>query len=141
MSDAFESPEAVEVAFYHAFAEVDLEAMGRVWSEAHPVACIHPGGGLLVGRQGVMQSWAEILSGSAPPRLQQRLVGRMDSPGIRVHLVEELIQPGADPEAPASRVIATNVYAREEDGWRMTLHHASLPMMAPRNKAAERQLH
>ena len=141
MSDAFDSPEAAESAFYLAFASVDPDAMGRVWSDAHPVACIHPGGGLLVGRQAVLQSWIEILSGSSPPRLEQRLIGRMDAPGLRVHLVEETIRPGSDPNASPSLVISTNVYAREAGGWRMTLHHASLPMMPRRRKDTGRRLH
>lgn len=141
MAASHDSPEAAEAAFYLAFARVDLDLMKTVWSSAHPVACIHPGGGPRLGRQAVIQSWAEIFSGTHPPRLEQRLIGRMESPGLRVHLVEELIRSATDPDAAPSLVVATNVYARDEDGWRMTLHHASLPMVPARDKGAERQLH
>jgi hypothetical protein len=40
-------------------------------------------------------------------------------------------------------VLATNVYRREGEGWRLQLHHASLPMVRPQEGAQkpERQLH
>ena len=37
--------------------------------------------------------------------------------------------------------MATNVYRRDEEGWRMVVHHASLPLMTSRRKRATRQVH
>lgn len=145
MSPGFDSPEAAEAAFYGAFAATDLGAMAQVWVEGETAVCVHPGGGLLEGKDAVMQSWSEILTGAAPPRIEYRLISRIEAADLRVHLVEERIQAGADPAATPSLVIATNVYARHAEGWRLSVHHASLPLMPPRSaKGAEgsaRRLH
>lgn len=142
MTTAFESPDAAEAAFYDAFAATDLDAMAQVWLEGETAACVHPGGALLVGKAAVMQSWAEILTGATPPRIEYRLLNRILSADIQIHLVEERIQAGGDPESATGLVIATNVYARGPQGWRLSLHHASLPLM-PRRAAegSERRLH
>ena len=41
-------------AFYLAFADRDMEAMETTWSATTPVACIHPGWGVLTGRDEVL---------------------------------------------------------------------------------------
>jgi ketosteroid isomerase-like protein len=142
MSPGFESPEAAEAAFYGAFAATDLGAMAQVWLEGVGAICVHPGGALLLGKDAVMQSWSEILTGAAPPRIEYRLLSRIEVADLRVHLVEERIQAGGDPESAAGLVIATNVYARGPQGWRLSLHHASLPLMPRRAvEGSERRLH
>ena len=50
------------LAFYAAFAERDLEAMGELWASDADVACMHPGWPVLEGRDAVMESWSRILS-------------------------------------------------------------------------------
>jgi hypothetical protein len=121
----FEDASAAEAAFYSAFAEVDIEVMDRVWARRVEVLCVHPGGSLLRGRPAVMQSWMEIFSGTQPPRVEYRLLGRF----------------GRNAEAP-NRVLATNVYTREEGSWRMVEHHASLPLVERSGgRRDERQLH
>lgn len=134
--------EAAEAAFYGAFAATDLAAMAGIWSSSHPVVCVHPGGEPLMGREAVMQSWAEILTGVAPPRISHQLIERHAGPDLEVRIVEERIQAGGQPAGPENRVIATNVYVREDGGWRLSVHHASLPLMKPRRgEDGERRLH
>lgn len=138
----YENASAVEAAFYSAFASVDIEVMDQVWARRVEPLCVHPGGDLLRGRIAVMESWMEIFSGTAPPRIEHRLLGHYTSGDLAVHLVEELIQPsGRTAEAP-NRVLATNVYTREEGSWRLVEHHASLPLVEQRRgRRDERQLH
>lgn len=137
-----QTPDSAEAAFYAAFAATDLRAMGRVWEDGADVACIHPGGQLLQGKLAVMQSWADILSGVSPPRIDYRPLNRISAPDLEIHLVEESIRAGADPGAAPSRVIATNVYARGASGWRLRLHHASLPLMTrPGTSGPAQKLH
>lgn len=131
-----------EAAFYTAFATIDLAAMEAVWLDSAEIVCVHPGGGLLRGRVEVMQSWAEILTGAAPPSIECRLIQRLSAGDQEVHIVEELIRAGGDSAAVPNRVIATNAYQRGADGWRMLLHHASLPLMVKRREPESgRQLH
>jgi ketosteroid isomerase-like protein len=139
---AFESADAAEAAFYAAFTALDLEGMERVWSDGESAVCVHPGGDLLPGKSAVMQSWTEILSGVAPPRVEYRVLQRTESPGLAVHLVEESIRAGGDSKAEANRVLATNIYVQGPGGWRLAGHHASLPIMSPRRERGEgRRLH
>jgi hypothetical protein len=131
-----------EAAFYAAFATIDLAAMGAVWLDSPEILCVHPGGGLLRGPAEVMQSWAEILTGVTPPSIEIRLIQRLSANDQEIHVVEELIRAGGDAAAAPNRVIATNVYQRGPDGWRMLLHHASLPLMIKRREPESgRQLH
>lgn len=139
----FATPEQAEAAFYRAFETLDLVLMQRVWGAGAKVACLHPGGDLLVGAPAVLDSWRQILQGARPPSLVFSLLQAQGDAAVRVHLVEEMISPSGDAEADSTRVLATNVYRREGEGWRLQLHHASLPMVRPHVSAEEpqRQLH
>ncbi len=142
MSEVFESAEAAEAAFYSAFSATDVDAMDQVWRNGDDTVCIHPGGGLLRGKAEVMQSWAEILNGATPPRIEYRLLSVIEAPSVRVHLVEELIRTGGQPDAKPNRVVATNVYIRESGSWWLSTHHASLPLLARSGvEGRGRQLH
>jgi len=120
----FTSAKDVEAAFYDALARSDLEAMMAVWSEDEEVLCIHPGGPRVQGLAAVRESWRELFAGG--PRLDVRV-----SQGIiqnfmmvAVHSVLEFVTlEGDDQLGPP--MIATNVYSRGPDGWRMVVHHAS----------------
>jgi ketosteroid isomerase-like protein len=137
-----ESPTAVEDAFYDAFARLDLILMSALWLDGDKAVCIHPGGGLLRGKEAVLASWREIFNGSQPPRVEHRLIDTYESDDLVVRLVEERIRPRGGASEQASRVIATNVYVRDRDVWYLAEHHASLPMVE-KNVAplGERRLH
>jgi ketosteroid isomerase-like protein len=126
---AFETPEAAEDAFYRAFAATDLTAMAGVWNNGDDARCIHPGGDLLSGAAAVLGSWREIFAGASAPRVQARLLHRSGTGDLRIHLVEEGIGPREAGDGGLTRILATNVYRRTENGWRMVLHHATLPLM------------
>ena len=42
-------------AFYRALNQKSQEAMDRIWARSAPVACIHPGWNMLVGREAVSE--------------------------------------------------------------------------------------
>lgn len=130
MPDApFDTADAAETAFYRAFAATDLTAMARVWHDGEEARCIHPGGGLLSGAGDVLDSWRQIFKGAVAPTVRHRLLHRADTGELSIHLVEEQIGPGNDPERGLTRILATNVYRQTTDGWRMVLHHATLPLV------------
>jgi len=138
----FDDPEAAEAAFYAAFKTLDHSLMERVWSSQVEPLCVHPGGGLLQGRDAVIQSWMEIFSGAEPPRIEHKPIRRFESGDLAVHLVEELIQPNSRSTGPPNRVLATNIYVRESGAWRMAEHHASLPLVDRSGSGGSgRQLH
>lgn len=129
ITTSFDTPADAERAFYRAFVDRDLAAMRRVWRDDETVACVHPGGGLLLGLEAIMQSWAEIFHGAAEPQLKVRPIQVRIDCELALHLVEEQIRSGD--QARSATVIATNVYQRTAEGWLMRLHHASLPLVEP----------
>jgi uncharacterized protein (TIGR02246 family) len=124
-----EGPSKVERTFYEAFSRLDLETMQRLWAEDADVSCIHPGGPLIQGKDGVIQSWGEIFTSASPPTIEYRVLSTRAAEDLAVHLVEERIRPSGERSAEATRVLATNVYVVREGGWRMLAHHASLPLV------------
>lgn len=138
-NDRLDTPDAIEAAFYAAFEAADTDAMSRVWADSPDICCVHPGSGLLSGRQAVVQSWAEIFAGASPPAIAYQRLGQYESTDLVVHLVEERIRPRDEHPDKANRVLATNVYVRFAGEWRLVEHHASLPLV--RGASSERRLH
>ncbi len=120
----FPTPQDAEAAFYDALESSNLEAMMEVWAEDEEVVCVHPGGSRLTGLEQVRESWTQLFGSGQ--QMKVRLTHQVVVAGmmVAVHSVHENIQlPGeARPRPP---VIATNVYLRTENGWRMVAHHAS----------------
>lgn len=106
-------------AFYRAFAARDLDAMDALWSEEQQVACVHPGWDVLRGRDEVMDSWRAILTGDESPKIGcshafAQVHGQVALVVCREHV-------------PGGFLVATNVFVREESGWRL-VHHQSSPL-------------
>jgi hypothetical protein len=131
----FEDPTTAEAAFYAAFRALDDKRMRSVWSDSATTSCIHPGGGLIRGTGAIIESWRTIFRGSRAPRLAYRLLGTNADGHLAVHTVEEEI---AGASGRGAVVLATNVYGRFDDGWRMLAHHASLPLVEPDEAQAGR---
>ena len=103
-------------AFYRAFADRDARAMAEVWADDLPLSCIHPGWGLLEGRDEVLQSWEAIL-------------GNPDSPAIgclaaKAHLRGEMAYVHCFEEIDGNYLIATNIFVHEGKRWRLVHHQA-----------------
>jgi ketosteroid isomerase-like protein len=57
-------------------------------------------------------------------RVQVELAHEIHEAGQVIRIVREYLVIGQETE-PRPPILATNVYRREADGWRMVLHHAS----------------
>jgi ketosteroid isomerase-like protein len=100
--------------------------MMEVWSEDEEVSCIHPGGARLSGFSQVREHWAQIFKSGQ--RLQVQLSDQLIISGMlfAVHsLHENIMVRSGHGEGTRSIIVATNVYQRASDGWRMLLHHGS----------------
>ena len=51
---------ATNQAFYQAFEQMDVDAMGLIWSKGANVTCIHPGRQALRGWDQIRFSWDQI---------------------------------------------------------------------------------
>jgi uncharacterized protein (TIGR02246 family) len=141
---SFDKAADIADAFYRAFRELDLDLMDSVWSDDAQTTCIHPGGDLLSGKAAVMQSWAEIFISAEKPTVDYQTLQTLCNDELEIHLVEERIRPNGAKSQQSARVLTTNIFRRNEQGWRLIAHHASLPMMRPkRGDKAEKaaQLH
>lgn len=114
---------SANLEFYRAFTTRDLVAMEALWARAAAVSCIHPGWPPLTGRDAVMESWHGILANPASPRIvcydeQVSLYG-----DAAVVLCEEELDGGT--------LVATNLFVREGDAWKMAHHQAGQLVAAP----------
>jgi uncharacterized protein (TIGR02246 family) len=120
------SPDDVEAQFYEALQRGDLGLLMAVWADDDEVLCVHPGGGRLVGQAAIRESFEAIFgNGTIPVQIEQ--VRRLQALGCAVHhLVERIaIDGGAEGQPQQAWVLATNVYVKTAQGWRMAAHHAS----------------
>jgi ketosteroid isomerase-like protein len=125
MSDhVFLTPEATEVAFYAAFEARSLDAMMAVWSKDDSIACIHPMSAPLNGRAAVAAGWRSMFEAAGQFRIQVEIAHHIHETSQVIHIVREYLVIGQETE-PRSPILASNVYRKETDGWRMVLHHAS----------------
>jgi ketosteroid isomerase-like protein len=107
---------AANQAFYDAFARRDLVAMERIWAREAPVACTHPGWDALHGREDVLESWRAIIEGGGSPDIccvRPRAVVLGD---VAFVTCQEVV--------PGGRLIATNLFVKEDGRWLIAHHHA-----------------
>ena len=138
MNKRFDTADEVEQSFYRALHEKDIHAMSEVWKDSDAIACIHPMGARLLGRQEVMASWQQIFSGANILAFELKDTRRQQSAMLAVHLVHEYITPD-DRKDRVTIAVTTNIYEYSEHaGWHMILHHASLsPKTVIERKADE----
>ncbi|MBL6955161.1 MAG: nuclear transport factor 2 family protein [Alphaproteobacteria bacterium] len=110
-------------AFYRAFADRDMAAMVEVWAEGAAVTCIHPGWGLLEGRDEVLESWRAILKNPDSPEVRCL--------GAQAHLRGEMAYVVCYEEIEGSHLIASNVFVHEGRRWRLIHHQAGPTAEAP----------
>jgi uncharacterized protein (TIGR02246 family) len=120
----FTSPQDCEAAFYDALEKADLEAMMAVWADDEEIVCVHPGGPRLVGHEAVREVWRQAFQGGARLSVHVGQVLAMQSMMMATHCVHEFVAVRGE-SRPASPVVATNVYVRSGNGWKMVLHHSS----------------
>ncbi len=133
----FETPDAVEAAYYQAFESADLDAMTVVWAERDHVVCVHPVGGYhLRGHQDVLEGWVHVFARELDMRITLSNVVKTVNGDLAVHSGLENIVRKGDPSV-SGIVVFTNVYQRVGDGWKMIVHHASPGPRPPSVEAPE----
>lgn len=118
------SPEDIENQFYEALQRGDIDKLMAVWSDDDEIVCVHPGGPRLVGAPAIRASFEAIFANgvvNAQPEKARRVLSHSSA----VHNVLERISIVSAEGTQAAWVIATNVYLKSAQGWRMVAHHAS----------------
>ena len=120
----FPTAQDAENAFYDALARGDIELMMAVWADDEEIVCVHPGGPRCTGQEQVRDSWLRMLSGNAVLGVHVTQRVALSGPMVAVHSVQENLTPPGEAK-PRPPVVATNVYLRTAEGWKMVAHHAS----------------
>ncbi|MFD4633668.1 nuclear transport factor 2 family protein [Streptomyces sp. NPDC058284] len=148
-----EQVERANTAFYEALERGDFDEVAGLWLDADTdtegtaadtdtdaggtVSCVHPGWPVLRGRGEVLRSYALIMANTEYIQffLTDLKVGVAGDTAL-VTCTENILSGGPPPEAGGELgplvgqlVVATNVFRRTPDGWKLWSHHAS-PVLA-----------
>ena len=118
------SPEDVEAQFYEALREADLDKLMGLWADDDEVICVHPGGPRLVGPLAIRVGF-EAMFANGRILAQPERVRRLQTLEVAVHNLVERIELHTEQGPRTGYVLATNVYLKTAQGWRMVAHHAS----------------
>jgi ketosteroid isomerase-like protein len=119
------SPDDVEAQFYEALQRGDIETLMALWADDDEIVCVHPGGGgRLVGPAAIRASFEAIFANGGIPVTPQQ-VHRLQQLGTSVHHLLERIEVVSAEGRQVGWVVATNVFVKTAQGWRLVAHHAS----------------
>jgi ketosteroid isomerase-like protein len=121
----FSSADDVEHAFYDAIARADLDSLMALWADDEEIACIHPGAPRLQGHAAIRNSWEHIFE-RGPVHIRPRQLHITHNMMCSVHSVVEEVKTPDDPDWQDAHLLATNVYLKTPQGWRIVMHHASI---------------
>jgi uncharacterized protein (TIGR02246 family) len=130
--------EAANTALYEALESADVDRMAAVWDDADPdaVVCVHPGWPMLRGRGQVLRSFSAIMANT--PYIQFFLTDldiRVEGDTAVVTCTENILTAVSE-QGSSGEVVATNVFRRRHDGWRLQVHHGS-PVMGTLEEAVD----
>ena len=117
-------PDEIEQQFYEALQRGDIERLMAVWSDDEEISCVHPGGPRVVGAAAIRSAFEAIFANGAVNARPEK-VRRLQTHASAVHSVLEHIQIMTAEGPQSAWVVATNVYLKGAQGWRLVAHHAS----------------
>ena len=118
------SPDEIEQQFYEALQRGDIERLMAVWSDDEDICCVHPGGPRVLGAGAIRAAFdAMFAHGTIDARPEK--VRRVQTHSCAVHSVLEQVRVMTAEGPQSAWVVATNVYVKGAQGWRLVAHHAS----------------
>lgn len=126
--------EARNAEFYAAFESGDLDAMTSIWLDDEQALCVHPGALPVRGTGAINRSWALIMANT--PYIQFFLTDvevSLRGDVASVTCTENVLtadEHSDDGSFSGAKAVATNVFVRTGETWRLWIHHASPVMSA-----------
>lgn len=114
--------------FYQAFESLDIARMDRIWAQQEYVTCIHPGWTLRIGWPAVRDSWVLIFNNTFSMKFDLTEIQVQVAGDVAWVICTENITSRQGDTTQESRVLATNLYERVGDQWKIIHHHGS-PVM------------
>ncbi|MGW9134731.1 nuclear transport factor 2 family protein [Streptomyces sp. NPDC055681] len=130
--------EQANTSFYEAMERGDLDELSGLWlpGEDLTISCVHPGWPVLSGRGEVLRSYALIMANTEYIQFFLTDVGvSMTGDTALVTCTENILSGGPAEDGGelgplvGQLVVATNVFRRTTDGWKLWSHHGS-PVLA-----------
>jgi uncharacterized protein (TIGR02246 family) len=118
------SADETEAHFYEALQAGDLERVMACWADEDDVICVHPGGPRLIGLGAIRYAFDAVFHNGSI-RIQVEALRKIESMTSAVHSVRERIEVLTNEGPVEAYAIATNVYHKTAQGWRIVAHHAS----------------
>ena len=115
----------IEAAFYDALHRGDIEKLMACWADEDEIYCIHPGGPRVIGSTAIRATFEAMFGDGGAVRAWPERVIKTVAVASCVHNVLERVEVLAPGGTTNAWVIATNVYHRTAQGWRLVAHHAS----------------
>ena len=111
--------------FYHAFENLSIERMERLWKHEDNIVCIHPGWDLFKGWLAIRESWITIFSNTEMIKFiitntKVRVFGN-----VAVVVCLENIETLVNGEILRLGVVATNMFEQIDNQWLLIHHHGS----------------
>ncbi|HPR43571.1 MAG: nuclear transport factor 2 family protein [Burkholderiaceae bacterium] len=114
----------VEAAFYEALQAADLDQLMACWADDDEIVCVLPGGPRVTGAPAIRAAFERMFSLGAI-RAEPQRVRKIETMTTSVHSVIERVEITLSEGPHQSWVVATNVYLKTAQGWRLAAHHAS----------------
>ncbi|MFF7335231.1 nuclear transport factor 2 family protein [Streptomyces sp. NPDC090306] len=153
-----EEAERANAAFYEAVEQGDFDTLSALWltpsdlgvdEEYHDpadtgvVSCVHPGWPVLTGRGEILRSYALIMANTEYIQFFLTDVHvSVTGDTALVTCTENILSGGPAPEGDelgpliGQLVVATNVFRRTSDGWKLWSHHGS-PVLSESDEDAD----
>jgi ketosteroid isomerase-like protein len=123
---------AINLAFYEAASARDLAQMEAVWAHEPHVRAIHPGRPIEKGWEAVRGGWKGLFE------IFSEISVAMPEPDLQVGVVmawvtgeEEFRGRLSSGEQAAESLLATSIFEKTINGWRMVHHHVSGKPLPP----------
>ena len=114
----------IEASFYEALRTGDIERLMACWADEDDVVCVHPGGPRLLGPESIRNSFDAMFANGVIAAYREH-VRKIESITSAMHNLVERIELHTPEGDALAYVVATNIYMRTPQGWRMVAHHAS----------------
>jgi ketosteroid isomerase-like protein len=111
--------------FYHAFENLSIERMERLWKHEDNIVCIHPGWDLFTGWLAIRESWITIFSNTEMIKFIITNTKVRVFENIAIVVCLENIETLVNGEILRLGVIATNMFEQIDNQWLLIHHHGS----------------
>ena len=120
-----EAVKAANQRFYDAFGALDIDSMESAWENSDRSLCVHPGWSPLVGWDSIHESWQNIFDHATLMHFNLQYVNvAIEGDCAWVTCVENITSV-LQGRANNFGVLATNIFVRTAQGWRITAHHGT----------------